>query len=310
MTNTAALRPGLSMGLSEWTMLLVLSVLWGGSFLFVAIAVTKLPTFTIVALRVGLAAIALWAYALATGRRIPRSASVWAAFLGMGFLNNVVPFSLIVWAQGTVEAGLASILNATTPLFTVLVAGLALADERISARKIMGVAVGFAGVVLMMGVELLAGLASNALAQAAILGAALSYAFATVFGRRFARWGVDPVLTAAGQVTASALMLVPVALAVDRPWTLPMPSGAVIASILALALLSTALAYILYFRVLSRAGATSLALVTFLIPVSAILLGAVVLNERLGWEHGAGMALIALGLVAINKRPTGRRSGV
>lgn len=309
MTDAITLRPPLSMGLSEWTMLLVLSVLWGGSFLFVAIAVPELPTFTIVALRVGLAALALWAYALATGRPVPRYARVWTAFLGMGFLNNVVPFSLIVWAQGTVEAGLASILNATTPLFTVLVAGVALGDERITGRKVAGVVVGFSGVVLMMGVEVLSGLASNALAQAAILGAALSYACATVFGRRFARWGVDPVLTAAGQVTASAAMLVPAALLVDRPWTLPMPSGAAVVAIVALALLSTALAYILYFRILQRAGATSLALVTFLIPVSAILMGAVVLHERLDWAHGAGMALIALGLVAISKRRPPRSSG-
>ncbi|MFC4352483.1 DMT family transporter [Fodinicurvata halophila] len=285
-----------------WGLLLALSLLWGGSFFFVGVAVKVLPPLTIVALRVGLAATALWGFCLLRGIGVPRSPAIWRAFLVMGLINNAIPFSLIVWGQVQIASGLASILNATTPLFTVVLAGLFLADERMSLRKFAGVVVGFTGTVVMIGPALLTGREATALAQAAVLAAALSYAFATVFGRRFKTLGVHPVMTATGQVTLSSLMLVPLALVLERPFTLPMPPPEVWLSILRLALLSTALAYILYFRILSLAGATNLALVTFLIPVSAILLGAVILSERLAPQHFAGMGLIALGLVIIDGR--------
>ncbi len=298
----------LSMGVAEWTMLLTLSLLWGGSFFFVGVAVTALPTLTIVTLRVGLAALTLWAAIALMGRPVPKTGAVWAAFFGMGLLNNVVPFGLIVWGQHTIASGLASILNATTPLFGVVVAGLLLPDERMSALKLTGVVIGFVGVVVMIGVDALSGLATGIWAEIAILGAALSYAFAGVFGRRFKRLGVDPIVTAAGQVTASTIVLIPAVILVDRPWTLAMPSGTTWAAIAALAVLSTALAYILYFQILQRAGATNLLLVTFLIPVSAILLGSLVLGERLAWPHALGMALIGLGLAAIDGRLFRRRA--
>lgn len=295
------------MGLAEWTMLLTLSVLWGGSFFFVGVAVAELPTLSIVVLRVGLAALTLWAVIALLGRPVPRTPVVWIAFLGMGLLNNVVPYGLIVWGQHTVASSLASILNATTPLFGVVVAGLLLPDERVSVLKLIGVAVGFGGVVVMIGLDALSGLGAGVLAQLAVLGAALSYAFAGVFGRRFKRLGVDPIVTAAGQVTASTALVAPMAILVDRPWTLAMPSAATWSAIAGLAVLSTALAYILYFRILARAGATNLLLVTFLIPVSAILLGSLVLGERLEWTHVFGMALIGLGLAAIDGRLFKRR---
>ncbi len=290
------------MGLREWLMLLTLSVLWGGSFFFVELVVHELPPLTIVALRVALAAVALWTYALAIGLRMPRRAKLWLAFLAMGLLNNVVPFTLIVWGQTHIASGLAAILNATTPLFTVVVAGAFLADERPTPVKFIGVAIGLFGVVLMIGPKALGGLGTDVLAQLAILGAALSYAFAGVFGRRFKAMGVSPIITAAGQVTASSAVLVPVALVFESqanlldlgtiPWT----------AIISLAVLSTAVAYVLYFRLLASAGATNLLLVTFLIPVSAILLGSLVLNESLETIHFIGMALIGLGLVAIDGR--------
>lgn len=292
-----------SMGPIEWAMLVTLSVLWGGSFFFVGVAVTALPTLTIVMLRVGIAAVALWAVVLLMGLPLPKSRSVWSAFLGMGFLNNVVPFGLIVWGQQTLASGLAAILNATTPLFTVVVAGLLLSDERMSPLKLVGVAVGFFGVIVMIGFDALSGLASGTWAQIAVLGAALSYAFAGVYGRRFKRLAVDPVVTAAGQVTAAAILLAPAALLIDRPWTLASPTATAWASIGGLAVLSTACAYILYFQILQRAGATNLLLVTFLIPVSAIVLGSLVLGERLHWVHAIGMAFIGLGLAAIDGRP-------
>lgn len=295
------------MGRADWVMLLVLSLLWGGSFFLIGVIVTALPVLTIVALRVGLAALVLWAVLLATGRRIPAGRRVIGSLLAMGVLNNVIPFGLIVWGQTSIGAGLASILNATTPLFGVLVAGLVLADERGSARKLAGVMLGFAGVVVMIGPQALEGMGRAGWAQLAILGAAFSYACAGVFGRRFARWGVDPVAVAAGQVTASSLVLVPLALIVDRPWALPAPGAEIWAAVVALAVLATALAYVLYFRVLARAGATNILLVTFLVPVSAILLGVGLLGEVLTGAQLVGMALIGAGLAAIDGRLLKRR---
>ena len=290
------------MGAAEWGMLITLSVLWGGSFFFVGAAVRELPSFTIVLARVGIAAVALWAVLVLLRIRMPPAPGLWAAFLGMGLLNNAIPFALFAWGQHHIASGLAAILNATTPLFTVVVAHLLTRDERLTAGKAAGVVLGMAGVVAMLGAELLAGLGTALLAQGACLAAALSYAFAGVFGRRFRRMGVPPLATAAGQVTGSTLLIAPLALLVDRPWMLAMPGAETLGALLGIGLLSTALAYVLYFRILAAAGATNLLLVTFLIPVSAILLGALVLGERLEPRHFLGMALIGAGLAAIDGR--------
>ena len=291
-----------SMGLREWIMLVALSLLWGGSFFFVEVAVDALPPLTIVLLRVGLAAIALWIFAFATGLRPPRDARIWRAFFFMGLLNNIVPFSLIVWGQTEIGAGLASIFNATTPLFTVIVAGTLLSDERITSNKILGVIFGFVGVIVMIGGDALTHLGGHVAAQFAVLGAALSYAFAGVFGRRFKAMKLSPVTTAAGQVTASSVMLLPLVIVFEWPVDIHAPSAWVWAAIAGLAILSTAVAYILYFRILASAGATNLLLVTFLIPVSAILLGFMVLGETLAPINCFGMLLIALGLIAVDGR--------
>jgi drug/metabolite transporter (DMT)-like permease len=287
---------------SEWGMLLTLSVLWGGSFFFTSVALMELPPFTIVALRVGLAAIILNLVISVMGLRIPRDGPTWVAFFGMGLLNNVVPFCLIVWGQTHIASGLAAILNATTPLSTAIVAHLLTPDEKMTGNRLLGVVVGFIGVVLMIGPEALEGLGANVVAQLAVLAAAVTYAFAGVYGRRFGRMGTAPMLTAAGQVTASTVMLLPVALIVDHPWSLPIPSAPAWAAVFGIASFSTALGYILYFSILRTAGATNLLLVTFLIPVSAILLGSLVLGERLGLMHFLGMAFIAAGLAAIDGR--------
>lgn len=297
-----------TMGFAEWGALLFLSFLWGGSFFFVGVAVDTLPPFTIVALRVGLAAIALHAVLLLRGERLPSGADVWLAFAGMGFVNNLVPFSLIVWGQTQIASGLASILNATTPLFTVLVAHALTDDEKMGPGRVAGVAVGFGGVVLMIGPQALEGIGDKVLGQLAVLGAALCYALAGVYGRRFRRMGVPPLVTATGMLTMSTVMLVPLALAVERPWTLPAPPLAVWGAVAGLAFLSTALAYLFYFRLLASAGAANMSLVTFLIPVTAILLGVVVLGETLDPRHLAGMTLIGLGLAAIDGRPLARLS--
>ena len=286
----------------EWGLLLVLSLLWGGSFLFNGILVRELPPLTIVTARVALAAIALWTIVRLSGHAVPRSREAWFGFFGMGVLNNIIPFSLIVWGQTHIASGLASILNATTPLFAVIVAHVLTQDEKMTGSRLLGVLVGFLGVALMIGPSVLSDLGTNVLAQLAVLGAAFSYSLAGIFGRRFRRMGLPPLLPAAGQVTASALLMLPVALVVDRPWTLAMPSGEAWAALLGLAFLATALAYVIFFRILATAGATNLLRVTCLIAVSAIVLGALVLGEVLAPKHFAGMALIAVGLAAIDGR--------
>jgi drug/metabolite transporter (DMT)-like permease len=298
--HTATNRP---MTALEWGLLLSLSVLWGGSFFFVGVAVRELPPLTIVVLRVLLAALALLAISRFMGQRLPGERRVWAAFFGMGLLNNVIPFTLIVWGQTHVASGVASILNATTPLFTVVVAHFLTADEQMTGGRLAGVLVGLVGVAVMVGGTALQSLGVNVIAQLACVAAALAYAFAGVFGRRFRAMGLAPMATATGQVTASSLMLLPVVLIVDRPWTLAAPSVETVAALLGLALLSTALAYILYFRILASAGATNVLLVTFLVPVSATLAGVLLLGEVLQGKHLVGMALIGLGLAAIDGRP-------
>ncbi|MBI3435126.1 MAG: EamA family transporter [Proteobacteria bacterium] len=287
----------------EWAQLLTLSALWGSSFFFVGVAVKELPPLTIVVLRVALAALALNVIARLMGVKLPSDGRVWAAFFGMGLLNNVIPFALIVWGQTHIASGVASILNATTPLFTVIVAQFLTSDEKMTGGRCAGVLIGFVGVAIMIGGAAIQSLGVNVMAQLACIAAAISYAFAGVFGRRFKAMGIAPMATATGQVTASSLMLLPAMLVVDQPWGMHFPSFDTIAALLGLALLSTAVAYILYFRILATAGATNLLLVTFLIPVSAILLGVLVLGETLQAKHIFGMALIGAGLAAIDGRP-------
>jgi drug/metabolite transporter (DMT)-like permease len=284
----------------EWGLLLLLSVLWGGSFFFSKIAVGELPPLTVVLFRVALAALTLNVVVLLSGRRMPADPRTWGALVVMGLLNNAVPFSLIFWGQTQIASGLASILNATTPLFTVLVAHVATTDEPLTPRRLLGVLTGIAGVAVMIGPGAFAG-GGATVAKVAVLGAAFSYAFAAIWGRRFR--GLSPTVTAAGQLTASAIVITPVALLIDRPWTLSAPSTRVIGAIVALAIVSTAAGYLLYFAVLSRAGATNVSLVTLLIPPSAMVLGALFLAERIEPRDLLGLVFIAAGLVAIDGRP-------
>jgi drug/metabolite transporter (DMT)-like permease len=294
------------MRLIEWLMLIALSILWGGSFFFVEIAIADLPPFTLVLLRVGIAALALNLFVQIARVAMPTDWRSWRDFLIMGFLNNAVPFSLIVWGQTQIGGALASILNATTPLFTVVIAHGLTRDERLTGGRLAGAILGFVGVTVLIGSDVLHSLGASALAQVGILGAALSYACAAVFGRRFRRAGIAPAAAASGQVTASTMILLPVVLAIDPPWTLPLPGATAWGAVVGLALLSTALAYIIYFRVLATAGAVNLLLVTFLVPVSASALGIAVLGEQLAANHLIGMALIGLGLAAMDGRPIRR----
>ncbi len=290
------------MGLVQWSMLLLLSVLWGGSFFFVEIALLEWSPLLIVAVRVAIAAIVIWLIVLAAGLPIPKSRSAWMALLWMGLINNVIPFLLIVWGQQEIESGLAAILNAAAPIFTVVVAGIWLKDEPVTREKLLGALLGLIGVAVLIGPSALAGLNANLLAQLAVLGAALSYALAGVYARRFPRMNIDPIVAAAGQLLMSSLVLIALALAFEQPSQLFDSSARVWTSVVFMAVFSTALAYILYFRLLATAGATNAILVTLLIPVTAILLGTIVLGERLQWSHFLGMVVIGLGLAVIDGR--------
>jgi drug/metabolite transporter (DMT)-like permease len=297
-----AARPQRAMTPAEWGLMLLLSLLWGGSFFFVGVAVKELPPLTIVAARVSLAAALLWLTAPLTGLSAAPIRANAPALAVLGLANNAIPFTLIVWGQTHLASGLASILNATTPVITVVAAHFLTANEKLNPRRFAGALCGFVGAAWMIGPDLARGVAADFAAELAVLGAALSYALASIFARRFQGFGFAPIEVAAGQVSASSLMLVPLALAVDRPWDLPTPSLAAIAAVIAIASLSMALAYIVYFRILAGAGATNVVLVTLLAPATSILLGAAILGERLAARHFVGLALIAVGLAFIDGR--------
>jgi len=292
------------MGLKSWILLLILSVLWGGSFFFIGVAVKSLPPLTIVSLRLGFASVLLWVLLLVKGVQILEMIKHWRIFLMLGIFNNVLPFILIVWAQGHISSGVASILNATSPIFTVVVAGVFLSDEPFTKNKIMGVVCGFIGVVILLsgGFQQWHLVDSQLLAEVAVLTAALSYSIASVFGRRISRLKIAPMQAATGQITVSFLLLIPFTQYFEQPLSLANPELSIWFSVLGLAFLSTVLAYVLYFKILALAGALNLMLVTFLIPVSAIFLGVTFLSETLSHQHIVGMLIIGMGLLFIDGR--------
>ena len=287
------------MGGREWALLGVLSVLWGGSFFFNGVALKELPPFTLVFLRVALAALillpALWAYRI----DFPRGLPGWRPFFGIALLNNVLPFSLIVMGQTYVPSGLASILNATTPLFTVLVMA-ASGDEKLSMRRVGGVLVGLIGVIILHGQDLDFN-NSQGVGILLCLAAAFSYGLSALYARRKLS-DSPPLATATFQLLASSLMMAIVAALVDRPWQLPMPGATTWRAMAGLAGLSTALAYIVFFQILRRSGSTNVMLVTLLIPVTAILLGYLVLGERISGREIIGALVIGSALLLIDGR--------
>jgi drug/metabolite transporter (DMT)-like permease len=290
---------------SDWFQLLLLALVWGLSFFFTEICLRDLGPLTLAAGRVSTAALALLALALLTGLRGPQRLADWLALLVMGVINNALPFSLIMWGQTSIDSGLASILNATTPLFTFLLAHLLTADEKITHRGLAGIAIGFVGALVLIGPGALAGLGLQSWAQLAVLGAAVCYACAAIYGRRLRH--LSPIVAAAGMTSAAALVLLPLAAAWERPWTAS-PDAATWTALLSLGLISTAAAYILYFRILASAGATNLLLVTFLIPIAALLLGTLILGEQITLTALGGMLLIFAGLAVIDGRLLRRQS--
>ena len=287
----------------EWALLVVLSILWGSTFLFITVAARELPPLSIAAVKVTLVAVALLGVMRQQGARLPAEGSTWWAFAVMALFNDAGPFILIAFASPYVPTGLASVLIATSPLFTVVLAHWLTEDEKMTGRHVAGTLTGFAGLATMLGGGTVGFSPGAILGQLACLAASLGYAYASVYGRRFTALRLHPMATAAGQLGSSAVVLIPVALLVDHPWTLPGLSWPAIGALLGRGLLTGALAYSIFFRILATAGATNVVLVTFMSPITAILIGLVVLGEHLGRQQMVGMALIGVGIALLDGRP-------
>lgn len=283
-----------------WAELALLSLIWGGVFLSVRVALDEIGPLTIVAHRVGWACLVLWSVVLAAGLSVPLTGRVLVGFLGMGLLNNALPFTLQAWGQLHIESGLTAILNAGTAIWGVLIASIFLADERLSLRKTLGVAIGFLGVVTAIGFANLASFDLRSLGQLAVVASTISYAFAGVWARRYLA-GLNPLVQSAGMLTASTLTMVPLAWSVEGPITFAL-SGGTWAAIGYVTVIATAGAYILYYRVLGMAGAGNLMLCTLLIAPVAIILGALALGEALPLRALIGFAILALGLLILAGR--------
>ena len=292
--------PTLTLDSKSIPMLLLLAVVWGGSFFFGEVALREVPPLTLTLHRVIWAVPILVLIVLFKGISVPRSPRIWGAYLVMGALNNAIPFSLLFWGQTQIESGLVSILNGTTAMFAAVVAGLLLPDEPLTAKKVIGAGLGIAGVAFIMGPSALTNFNLSNLAQLAILGATLSYAFAGVWGKT-ALAGQLPLMNALGMLIGSTVLMIPIVLVFDGLPNLALSLG-VWGALIGMAVLSTALAYFLYFAILVRAGAANLLLVTLLIPPVAIGLGAVFLDERIGIEAWIGFVIIGLGFAVTDGR--------
>jgi drug/metabolite transporter (DMT)-like permease len=284
----------------SWALLIGLALLWSASFIFIKVAAAEIPAFTLVLARVALAAVVLHGVVWISGRRFPARPAVLLDYAAMGFFNNVVPFVLIVYATDRLGAGTASILNATAPIFALIIAHFVTMDERMTPAKAAGMVLGFAGVAVLSGPDAAAGLTGDLAAVGAMLLACFFYGLSAIYGRRFK--GTDATVSATCQLTASTALLLPLAFIIDRPWTLASPSAHALLSALALAVISTALAYVLYYALIARAGGTNTILVTLLIPIGGVFLGWATLGEAFTAGEAAGMALILAGLVVIDGR--------
>jgi drug/metabolite transporter (DMT)-like permease len=289
----------LKMSPMDWLWIVVLSVMWGGSFIFIELALESYPPLTLVTLRLAIASAALIG-ALSVARRLPPfTLPMWRMFVVMGLFNNVLPFTLFAWGQTEIGAGLASIFNATTPLFGMLIAHVATTDDKITPLRVVAVLLGLGGVGVLMSGEIQGG---SLAAGVACLGGALAYGISGVYSRRAAGAGLTPAQASMGQLTASFVMMIPFAFVLERPWTIAAPALSATAAVTGLALISTVIAYVIFFHVLARAGATNVLLVTFLQPVSAVAMGALFLGERLTGIEGVGMAIILASLVIADGR--------
>jgi drug/metabolite transporter (DMT)-like permease len=287
------------MSLRNFLTLLILSLIWGASFLFIKVAVATIPPFSVAFGRTALAAVLLYLVLRSRGLRMPGWGSVWGTFLLMGLFNGAVPYTLITWAEIHIDSGLAAIVNALMPLFTVLLAHLFTGDERLSWMKIVGIFLGFLGVVALIGPAALKGLGKDVIAQLAVMAAAGCYAIAIIYGRRLK--GITPLVSATGQLFCAAFLTLPMVLVFDAPWALS-PSFISVAALTCLSLLGTALAYLLYYHLLQRIGSTNLSLVTYLLPITGVFWGASLLGERLHWSAFLALGIILAGIAGVNNR--------
>ena len=292
------------MGAREWLWLSMLSILWGCSFLFVELALRDLPVFTVTLGRTGIAAAFLILLLAATRAPLLPLVQRWREFLLLGALRAAIPMCLIVWAQTRIDSGVAGILNSTSPLFTMLVAHLLTSDDRLTPRKLIGCLIGIVGVVVMIGIEFMNQLGDGIAGQLAMLGATCSYGFAAVYGRRFDTG--SNTASAAGMLSGATLLILPVALVIDRPWTLS-PGALSLSALLGLALFSTAIAFVVWFRLITTAGPSNTSLVTFLIPLTALGFGVLLLGEKPSLASLLGLVIILAGLAVTQvKSPPSR----
>ena len=287
------------MSLRNFLTLLILSLIWGASFLFIKVAVATIPPFSVAFGRTALAAVLLYLVLRSRGLSMPGWGSVWGTFLLMGLFNGAVPYTLITWAEIHIDSGLAAIVNALMPLFTVLLAHLFTGDERLSWMKIVGIFLGFLGVVALIGPAALKGLGKDVIAQLAVMAAAWCYAIAIIYGRRLK--GITPLVSATGQLFCAAFLTLPMVVVFDAPWALS-PSFISVAALTCLSLLGTALAYLLYYYLLQRIGSTNLSLVTYLLPITGVFWGALLLGERLHWSAFLALGMILAGIAGVNNR--------
>jgi drug/metabolite transporter (DMT)-like permease len=280
----------------ELALLLLLATLWGASYTFIKLGVATIPPITFIAARTLIAGCLLLAVLRLRGLSMPRDAATWRRFLFQACLNSVLPFTLIAWAERSVDAGLAVILNSTTPIFTFLLTAAITRHEQVTTRKLIGVVAGIAGTCLIIGVEALGGLGEALWAQLAIVAATIAYAGAAIFGRNFK--GLDPMLPAAGSMISGAAMLVPLSLVVDRPWTLS-PSASSIAALLGLAVFSTALAFVVFFRLVHTLGSVGTTSQAYLRVPIGVAIGVVFLGETLSQTAWIGLAFVIVGVVAM-----------
>ena len=295
------------MSRADWGIIMLLSLLWGGAFFLIELGLRGFPPNTLVLLRMTLAVppmlFALWLLKM----KLPTDAKSWRQLFILGAINAALPFILFFWGQTQIDSGLASVLNATTPLWGVIIAHFLTRDEKATPARIIGVVLGIAGIVVMIGADALRGVTGSVLAQLACLTATLSYAFAAVYGRTLSQATMSPMVVATGQVITAAILMLPVAIYVDQPWQLSAPGWDAWAGVIGLAIPSTAIAYFFCFRLIDSAGASNAMLVAFIMPLIAIILGVVALGETVELKEIAGAALIALGLVAIDGRLITRR---
>lgn len=290
----------LTMSAKSWLYLLVLSIFWAGSFIANKIALTHYDTMTIVAFRVTGGTLALMPFLLIMKERLPRGKIIWVWLVMTGIFNNITPFLLIVWGQQYIDAGLASVINAITPVMTVVIAHFLTDDEKITSQKIIGVSLGFAGIVILFNPQEIDMGGMAFLGQLALLASSLAYALSVIFLRKIFALGVSPVQGAFGQLAASSVIMLPAALIVDGFYRLPMPPFDVVLALLTLTVLCSAVAYILYFSLTREAGATNASLVTVTIPPFAILMGVVLFGETIDTAEITGMVIITIGLLVTN----------